>query len=102
MSSESITFPNANYGNAINPGNGAFTANMVVAALGFGFANGGTQPIAIAVDIGAIPAPDYRPSNSPTSWLWKPDTLQPYMTGTAAATVRAAVLAAYASGNTNH
>jgi hypothetical protein len=98
MSSEPITFPNANYGASINPGMGAFTAQMLVAALGFGFANGGSSPIGVAVDIGAIAAPDYRPSNNPSEWLWKPDTVQPYMTGAAAATARSAVLAAYTNG----
>jgi hypothetical protein len=99
--SEPITFPNANYGSAINPGNGAFDAQMLVAALGF--ASGDPRPLGVAVSIGALAAPDYRgDQNNPQTWLWKPDTVQSYMTGTAAATVRAAVAAQYAAGRVAH
>lgn len=99
--SQPITFPNANYGDAINPNNGAFDAQMLAAALGF--TGGNTLPLGVAVSIGALAAPDYRgDQNSPQTWLWKPDTVQPYMTGAAAATVRAAVAAQYAAGRVAH
>ena len=98
--SEPITFPNANYGTAITPGNGAFDANMLIAALGF--TGGDIRPLGVAVSIGALAAPDYRgDQNNAQTWLWKPDTVQPYMTGAAAATVRAAVQARYATGLVN-
>jgi hypothetical protein len=96
MSSEPITFSDINYGTAITPGNGAFTATMLCAA--FGFAPGYTNEIGTAVDIGALAAPDYRPSNSPVEWLWKPDTVQSNMTLAAALTLRNAVTAAYTAG----
>lgn len=97
MSCEPITFSNINYGSAINPGNGAFTASMLCAALGF--APGNTNGVGTAVDIGALAAPDYRASNNVVEWLWKPDTVQSYMTAAAAQTVRNAVNAAYVAGN---
>lgn len=97
MSCEPITFSNVNYGTAINPGTGAFTASMLCAALGI--SPGYSNEIGTAVDIGALAAPDYRPSNSPVEWLWKPDTVQPYMTASAAQTLRNAVSAAYVAGN---
>lgn len=96
MSSEPITFSNINYGTAITPGNGAFTAAMLCTALGI--APGYTNEIGTAVDIGALASPDYHPSNSPIEWLWKPDTVQTYMTAAAALTLRNAVSAAYVAG----
>ena len=99
MSSESITFSNINYGTAITPGLGAFTTAMLCAALGFG--PNGTNEIGAAVDIGSLAAPDFRPSNNAQEWLWKPDTVQPYLTLAAALTMRNAVAAAYAAGRIN-
>lgn len=98
MASEPITFPNLNYGSAITPGNGAFTTQMLCAALGM---QPSAAQIGVAVDIGALAPPDFRPSNNPNEWLWKPDTVQTYMTSAAAASIRNAVQAAYAAGRAN-
>ena len=99
MSSEPIIFSNINYGAAISPALGAFTATMLCAALGF--PPGYTNEVGAAVDIGSLPAPDYRPSNNPVEWLWKPDTVQASMTLAAALTIRSAVAAAFAAGKVN-
>jgi len=95
MSREPITFSNLNLGGSVDVGNGVFTTQMLAAALGLP----SEDAVGVAVGVDAIAAPDYLPSTNPGEWLWKPDTVQPYMTAAAAASVRAAVTAAYQTQN---
>ena len=95
MSREPINFSNLNLGGSVDIGSGVFTTQMLATALGLP----SEDAVGVAVGVGAIAAPDYLPSNNPGEWLWKPDTVRPYMTGAAAATVRAAVTAAYEAKN---
>lgn len=95
MSSEAIIFPNLNYG-SFNPATGAFTAQMLCAALGL--SPGATNQIGTAVDRGLIAAPDFKLDNNPTGWLWYSSTVQTYMTAAAATTIRNGISAAYEAG----
>ncbi|MGN6227126.1 MAG: hypothetical protein ACTHNM_06815 [Dyella sp.] len=95
MSREPINFSNLNLGGSVDIGSGVFTTQMLAAALGLP----SEESVGIGVGVGAIAAPDYLPGANPGEWLWKPDTVQPYMTAAAAATVRAAVTAAYEAKN---
>jgi len=91
MSCEPITLSNINLNGALDPSEGFFTSEMLRVALGLP----STDAVGVAVRIGSVAAADFRPDADPPTWLWKPSTVQSYMTASASATVRAAVTAAY-------
>lgn len=93
---EPITLPNINLNGALDPSQGYFNSEMLRVALGLPT----TDAVGVAVQIGSLAAADFQESACAVTWLWKPATVQSYMTSAASATVRAAVSAWYVANPT--